>query len=462
VTPARLVELLGGWRGSRPAQEELASALRGLILDGRIPLESPLPAERVAAVALGVSRTTVTKAYNRLRADGYLHSRRGAGSYASVPASARGADDAFVPVGGLDLRVAAPAAPARLQELVADATGDLARWLDRHGYEPLGLPPLRDAIARRFTERGLPTRPEQVLVSNGALQALDLLVRAYGRRGRTALVEVPTYPVALDVFEAAGLRPRGVPVWDVDALLAAAGRQQPSLAYLVPDFQNPTGAVMDAPARRRLARELSRLEWRVVADETFVELALDGQEPPSPFASFDRRVLTVGSLSKSFWGGLRVGWVRAQPDVVQRLAQVRAAIDVGTPVLDQLVAVRVLAELDRLVEERRAGALLRRDALARALRERLPDWRFDLPPGGLALWVELPRPGSTAIANRAREHGVHVTPGPRFGSAGVLERYLRLPFTLPVEQLERAVAGLADAAASPARERRGNADSFVV
>jgi len=122
VTPARLVELLGGWRGSRPAQEELASALRGLILDGRIPLESPLPAERVAAVALGVSRTTVTKAYNRLRADGYLHSRRGAGSYASVPASARGADDAFVPVGGLDLRVAAPAAPARLQELVADAT----------------------------------------------------------------------------------------------------------------------------------------------------------------------------------------------------------------------------------------------------------------------------------------------------------------------------------------------------
>jgi DNA-binding transcriptional MocR family regulator len=173
-------------------------------------------------------------------------------------------------------------------------------------------------------------------------------------------------------------------------------------------------------------------------------------------------VLTVGSLSKSFWGGLRIGWVRAEPDVVQRLAQVRAAVDVGTPVLDQLVAVRVLAELDRLVEERRAGTLLRRSALARALRERLPEWRFDLPPGGLALWVELPRPSSSAIANHAREHGVHVTPGPRFGSAGVLERYLRLPFTLPPEQLERAVAGLAEAAASPAGDRCADAASFVV
>jgi DNA-binding transcriptional MocR family regulator len=461
--PARIVELLGAWRGPRPAQEELATALRGLILDGRVPLESPLPAERALAGALGLSRTTVTSAYNRLRAEGYLRSRQGAGSFASLPASPRVADDEFVPVSGIDLRVAAPAAPPRLQELVAAATADLGRLLDRHGYEPLGLPPLREAIARRFEERGLPTRAENILVTNGALQALDLLVRAYGRRGRTALVEVPTYPVALDVFEAAGLRPRAVRVWDADALLAAAGRQQPSLAYLVPDFQNPTGALMEEQARRSLGRALGRAGCTVIVDETFAELALDGRGMPPPFASFGSGVVTVGSLSKSFWGGLRIGWVRADTVTVQRLAFARAVVDVGTPVLDQLVAVRALEDLDALVADRCAGALLRREVLVAALRERLPDWPFAEPRGGLALWVELPRPESNAIVNRARERGVYLTPGPRFGAAGVLERFLRVPFTLPVEQLERAVCVLADVAGSaPAGREPAAVGSFVV
>jgi DNA-binding transcriptional MocR family regulator len=138
-------------------------------------------------------------------------------------------------------------------------------------------------------------------------------------------------------------------------------------------------------------------------------------------------------------------------------------VDVGTPVLDQLVAVRALEDLDALVADRCAGALLRREVLVAALRERLPDWRFAEPRGGLALWVELPRPESNAIVNRARERGVYLTPGPRFGAAGVLERFLRVPFTLPVEQLERAVCVLADVAGSaPAGREPAAVGSFVV
>lgn len=467
IQPGRMVTLLGAWRGPRPAQEELATALRGLILDGRVPLESPLPAERPLAAALGLSRTTVTNAYNRLRAEGYLRSRQGAGSFAALPAPSRPDDDPFVPAGGIDLRVAAPAAPPRLEELVAAATRDLGRQLDGHGYEPLGHPPLREAIARRFSERGLPTRPENVLVTNGALQALDLVLRAYGRRGRTALVEVPTYPAALDAFGAWGMRVHGVPVsadgWDCDALLAAAARREPSLAYLVPDYQNPTGATMDEGARRAVARGLEQARWTVIVDETFSELRLDGPQTPPPLASFGQSALTLGSLSKSFWGGLRVGWVRADGATVQRLAVARSAVDVGTAVLDQLVAVHALADLDELLAERRQGVLRRRTALATALRERLPDWRFQEPNGGLALWAELPRPDGTAIVNLAREHGVHLTPGARFGASGTLERFLRVPFTLPVEQLERAVGVLADAAGAPDRSRaRPVAASFVV
>jgi DNA-binding transcriptional MocR family regulator len=461
-----MVELLGGWRGSRPAQEELAATLRGLILDGRVPLESPLPAERALAAALGVSRTTVTSAYNRLRGEGYLRSRRGAGSYVSLPRSGRVGDDQFVPASGIDLRVAAPAAPPRLQELAADAVADLGRLLDGHGYEPLGLPALREAIARRYARRGLPTRPESILVTNGALQALDLVLRAYGRRGRAALVEVPAYPAALDAFAAAGMRAHGAPVssegWDVEALVALAERQQPALAYLVPDFHNPTGALMDEPTRRRAARGLARTGCTVVVDETFAELALDGSVMPPPFASFGGQVVTIGSLSKSFWGGLRIGWLRADAVTVQRLAFARAGVDVGTPVLDQLVAVRALDDLDDLVADRRAGALLRRQALGAALRALVPHWRFVEPRGGLALWAELPRPSSTAIANRAREHGVYLTPGPRFGRSGVLERFVRLPFTLPPEELERAVGILAEVDGARSPRVRSGADRFVL
>ena len=442
-----LAGLLAGWRNGRPAERQLAATVRALVLDGRLPLETRVPAERELAVALGISRSTVTAAYNMLRRDGYLRSRQGAGSWVTMPGGHRAASDTVFPASGLDLRIAALPAPPELDALAAGALRALPRWLDHHGYDPLGLPPLREAIARRFTARGLPTTSEQILVVNGALQALDLTVRALLPRGRVAVAEITGYPAALDVLRAAGARVAHLPIgaagWDLEQLDALAARR-PAFAFLIPDFQNPSGVLIDAASRRRAMRVLRATDATVVIDETFVELNLDGIEMPPPTASFgDARTITIGSLSKPVWGGLRIGWLRADPSTVHRIAALRAITDMASPVLEQLVAVGVFEILDAIVAERQVLLRARRAALAAALDEHAPAWKYTKPHGGLFLWVELPTPSATSLSLRASARGVHFTPGPRFGAAGLLDRYLRLPFTLPAEQLGRAVKILA-------------------
>lgn len=450
LTPAhRLVALLGPWRQNGAGRERLAGALRSLILEGCVAVESRLPAERTLAGALGVSRATVTGAYDRLRDQGYIESRQGAGSWVTLPGGHRAAPDAVVGGPGLDMRIAALPAPTVLEELFAAAAGELPRWLDHHGYDPLGVPTLRRAIAARFDRRGLPTRPEQILVTNGALHALDLTIRAALPRGRRVVVELPSYPAALDAFRAGGARLMPVPItddgWDLDAVEAAAREDRPALAYLMPDFHNPTGLVMDAGARRRAMRSLEQADALTVIDETFVELALDDVRLPAPAASFaSRRTVTIGSLSKSVWGGLRVGWARADPALIHRMAAVRAASDLASPLFEQLVAAYALDRLDDILAERRELIRTRRDALAHAVDELLPEWCYAVPAGGLFMWVELPGPVSTSLSIEAGHRGLQLTPGPRFAAAGLLERQLRLPFTLAPDQLARAVEILAE------------------
>ena len=449
ITPAgRLTDLLGPWRREGTSRERLAAAVRALILDGRVAVESRLPAERTLATALGISRATVTAAYDQLREEGYISSRQGSGSWVTLPGGHRSAPDAIVGGPGLDMRIAALPAPAALEDLFLAAARELPRWLDHHGYDPLGLPPLRRAIAAWFDRRGLPTRPEQSLVTNGAMHGVDLSIRATLPRGRRVLVEVPSYPVALDALRAAAALLMPVPVtpegWDLDALRAVARTHPPALAYLMPDFQNPTGVLIDEGSRRRAMRALRSAGTVAVIDETFVELNLDGVEMPAPAASFgDEHTITVGSLSKAVWGGLRVGWARGDPALIHRLVAARATSDMSGPLFEQIVATHVLANIDELLLERRAVIRRRRDALVGALRRRLPEWRYAVPAGGMFLWAELPEAISTSLSLAAAEQDLQLTPGPRYAAAGVLERHLRLPFTLAPAQLERAVEILA-------------------
>ncbi len=461
VRGPQLARLLGGWLDAGQANRRvpeymlLAAAVRSLLLDGRLALGVRLPAERDLAQALRISRTTVTAAYRILRESGHLTSRRGAGSWTALPPGHR------VETSGLwapdergdliDLSVAALSAPPELVGAARLALDDLGAYTAGAGYEPMGLPVLRAAVAETFTNRGVTTHPDQIMITNGVQHALDLLLRLQVMPGQPVLVESPSYPNALVAL--AARRARVVTHnlaetgWDEELLLAGLRAARPRLAYLIPEYQNPTGHLMSGALRQRLVGAVHSTGTDLVVDESFVDLSLDGQPVPPPVAAFDRhaRVLTIGSMSKPFWGGLRVGWIRAAAPVVARLAAVRVGVDMASPVLEQLIAVRLLAEADRVVRARRTQLRAQRDTLAAALRTELPAWRFTLPAGGVCLWVELDAPVASALARAVEDLGVRLTPGPRFGVDGTMERFVRLPFTLPEADLVEAVRRLAEA-----------------
>ena len=434
----------------------MAEALSSLVLDGRIAVGTRVPSERELAAALGLSRTTVTAAYSALRADGYLVSRTGSGSFTAVPAGTRASSSTArwappgVPPDLIDLTCATPSGPVTaIADAVAAAAAHLPWLTAGTGYDPVGVPRLREAIAARFAARGVPTDASQILITNGALHALDLLLRLLTASGGRVLTELPTYSGAIDAIRASAARLLPVPLapggWDVEALQAALRQNAPGLAYLIPDFHNPTGALTADAERRAVLRAARRAGTTVIVDETFVDLGFNNPATPAtPAAAIDPGVVTIGSLSKTVWGGLRIGWIRAQPDLIQRVAALRAATDMGGALLDQLIAVELVGRLDELAAARVAEVRPRRDALLAALARELPGWRVSAPQGGLSLWAELDAPLSTPLSVLARSAGVQIVPGSRFGADGTLERYLRLPYTQPAEVLERAVTRLRD------------------
>ncbi len=438
-----------------PEYGQLAAAVRGLLTDGRLALGVRLPAERELAQALGLSRTTVTAAYRTLRESGHLTSRRGAGSWTALPGGHRvGTSGLLSPNDAddvIDLSCAAMPAPPELPDAVAEAAEDLPRYLTGAGYHPMGLGPLRDAVAGDFTARGLPTTADQIMITGGVQQALDLVLRLLVAPGQRLLLETPTYPNALTAVIASRARIVGYALneagWDGDLLLTTIRDARARLAYLIPDYHNPTGQLMHTALRERVPTAAHAVGTDVVVDESFVDLRLDGPPVPPAVAAFDRaaRVLTLGGMSKPYWGGLRIGWVRAATPVVARLAAARVGVDMASPVLDQLVAARLLERREQVLAARRAQLTARRDTLVAALRAHLPDWRFTVPHGGMSLWVELDAPVSSALARAVEESGIRLAPGPRFGADGTMERFLRLPYTLPQADLVEAVRRLADA-----------------
>lgn len=456
IRAASLTRLLGAWRSdqSGPAYRQLADGLRLLILDGRLPLDVVLPGERELAAALEVSRTTVTGAFARLREQGFLQSRQGAGARTRLPTGPgqRDAGPLIRPSepGVIDLIVAAMPAGEFVHQAYAKAIEALPAHLPHHGYEPVGLPVLREAIADRYTRRGLPTAPDQVLVTHGAQHAWALMLRLLTGPGDRVVIDHPTYPNAIDAILRASCRP--VPVslppgegWDVEGVVAAFQQSAPRLAHLVPDFHNPTGRWMDFAAREAIAAAGARTRTVVVFDETMLDLALDGLRASYGFAEPPGSVVRLGSTGKSFWGGLRIGWIRAEPDMIAALGRMRASIDLGTPVLEQLAAAALLQDDEAALAARRADLRARRDLLVKLAAERLTDWRVSPPPGGLSVWAELPAPVSNALAATCERHGVRIAAGPRFGVDGAFERFVRLPFTLPSEPMSEAIDRLAAA-----------------
>jgi len=465
-----LVRHLGSWSlGKGPLRQKLARALMASVRSGDLPPGLLLPSERLLAGALALSRTTVVAAYDALREVGWLESRSGSGTWVSASSpevaaarsSARAAALSDSPLldllgstaGGdrLDFALGSPppldALPVELFVLPPKEYEALIR---EHHYYPLGLTSLRQAVARMYSARGLDTKEDQVLITNGAQAAISLCTALYVQRGDAVLVEEPTYFGALDAFRTADARLTALPV-ESDGVRPAVIRDRINstaarLVYLTPTFQNPTGTVMPAAARKEVGRIVEESGVPLIDDSTLAEIVFQGSPPP-PLAAFAPRapILTLGSLSKLVCPGLRVGWVRAPAWIVERLGRLKTSLDLASPLLTQAVAVRLIQDMDRARTLRRQQLEPRRDLLASLLRTHLPEWRFRLPSGGLFLWARLPRGDARELAQVALRHGLILLPGPHASAAGRCEAFLRLPFLAEPATMRTAVKRLASA-----------------
>jgi DNA-binding transcriptional MocR family regulator len=448
ISARSLAAALGGWRTSEPAYEALADGIRVLCLDNRIAAHTLLPAERELAMALALSRTTVAAAYRSLRESGHVRSVRGSGSV-TLPLPRR--DPGIQPgvADAIDLQQASPPAWPGLAGVIGEVAAAATTIVSRPGYDILGHEPLRVALAAQYAARGIPTTPEQVMVTSGAQSAIHVLAGVLVRRADRVLLETPTYPHAADAFRLAGARLVGLPVttdggWDLDRAAQAFARTRPALAYLMPMFQNPTGRTMTVHEVSELRRGAERAGTTLVIDETTAPLRIDDSAGDAePFAGADD-VVRLGSLGKTVWGGLRVGWVRASVDVIRRLAAARSAYDLGTADFEQSVTSALLPRMPEIVAQRAAHLRAGRDAAVAALGDLLPQWRVPRVSGGVALWVELDAPLSTPLVLAARARGLYLAAGSRFAVEGGHDRHLRIPFTAPPADLVRGVEILAD------------------
>ncbi|ARC58048.1 2-aminoadipate transaminase [Frondihabitans sp. 762G35] len=428
-------ELLGEWTSDEPMQAALAARIRVLLLDGRLSADSLLPAERELAAALRVSRTTVSAAYRLLRETGFARSRVGSGTTTAVPRSETPRDGD--PRGLIDLTKASFPATRLLEGALERAALDLRPLLPTSGYDTYGLPSLRRAIADRYTERGLPTGPGEILVTTGAQSAIAIAARVLADRGDRVYAESPSYPHAYDALRSAGGRLITSPVsatdgWDLDALEAAFRRSGPTLGYVMPDFHNPTGRNLSTAGRHRLLEAASAAGTILLADDTTAELSIDRVIDHAPLAALapasGATVVHIGSASKIFWGGLRIGWIRASEHLVDRLAAARTSSDLASPVLEQLVVARLLEDVTEVLAERRLQLAEGRATVAEAVRRHLPGWTMpETLEGGLSAWINLGAPVSSQLSFAARARGILITAGPRFGVDGAFETFLRVP-----------------------------------
>ena len=465
-----LADALGTWAGGAgPLYAQLASALGQQVERGLLPPGARLPSERALGAALGVSRTTVVAAYDQLRAAGWLRSYRGSGTrvargvrVSAPPTEPLGAGGGFEPLeegpfafeppaDDIELTIGAlPGAAVIAAEARRVAEEDLPELLLSFGYLPFGLPALRQAVAAHMTALGVPSVADEVLITSGAQQAIDLLARHLGGPDVSVILENPTYPPAIDVFRASGAQLIPVPLDEegirTDLVRLQAQRSRAQLVFLNPICHNPSGTTLSESRRRDIVRLVAEFGLTVIDDFTSAYLAFDEQLPvPIAAAGEPEHVITIGSLSKVAWGGLRIGWIRAPRSLIAQLAARKVDMDLSTSPINQALAVRLLARFDELVPLARQAARTRLDALEEALRRQLPSWSWIRPAGGLCLWVRLPAGDAATFSHLAADHAVIVRPGPQFSADGSCRDRLRLAYGHEPALLEEAVTRLAAA-----------------
>jgi DNA-binding transcriptional MocR family regulator len=455
----RVVQLLGHWSGgSGPLYRQLAEQLRASIDSGTLRVGDRLPPERALADALSVSRGTVVRAYDDLAADGSVRRLQGSGTTVQGHAlRATSVPDRFVGerlwspnVASVDLLKAIPTMLPAVAELISAI--DLAPHAsDLDEAEPLGWWRLRERIAGLHTRQGLPTSPHQVLVTSGAQQAISLTIAVMVRPGDVVIGEDDTWPGLIDAVHHAGARFEPVLLDHdgivVDDLAAKVDRYRPSLMVFNPQHQNPTGSRLP-PERVEAVAELARrhrvpvLEDRVAAD-----LGFDRRHLPA-IDEYDTGGygLLAGSLCKVAWPGLRLGWLRADAQIINRMRPHKAVADMFTPALNQLLGLEIVDRYDEFVTARLDQLRPSLDLVVDALQRDLPEWSFPSVRGGLSVWATLPMEASaTAFVHHASRHGVSVASGREFCPNDVDCPNIRIPYTAAPDVLAEGMRRLAAA-----------------
>lgn len=458
-----------------PLADQIARHFRASIDAGRAQPGDRLPTIREVAELCGVTRNTVQVAYRQLADAGLVIATVGRGTVvaAGVGRTTRGLSrSASAAWRALRSAPTLPGIPRGVAE-VANFAGlqpDPALFpVERFGAaveaalresggrllgygEPAGSRELRDALARRHAPDGVGD-PDRILITTGAQQGIDLVLRTFTEPGDAVAVAVPTYAQLFGAFEAHGLELVPIPsrdgVADPAALRRALARSDVRLLYVMPSFHNPTGATLDTAQRDALVRLVAETDVPIVEDEYECELRFAGDAAPA-LAHLDPRgrTVTVRSFSKGLFPGVRIGWVEGPPDVLGPMTALKRFCDLESSPLLQAALLEFLRSGDMddyLVAMRRELAERHRAARA-ALAAAMPDGtRFCEPEGGLALWVELP-PGcdSDRIARAAAREGVLVTPGHVFDPAGAPSRGFRMSLShAPAERIAAGVEILA-------------------
>ncbi len=232
-------------------------------------------------------------------------------------------------------------------------------------------------------------------------------------------------------------------------------RVSPRVVYLIPTAHNPTGCVLTESARRETMRALEGSGAVVIEDMTLADLTLEpGTNLPLAAYARDGVVLTVGSLSKLFWGGLRVGWVRGPEPLIERLSRLKVVSDLSGSLVSQAVAARVLPRAKELASIRRRLIRTRLERTTRLLAKHLPDWRYRRPAGGLSVWIRVPAGDVSELSAIALRRGVAIVPGTVNSPEGRWTDHLRLPFVGDPGTMEEGIRRIAAAWTEYAPERR--------
>jgi DNA-binding transcriptional MocR family regulator len=318
-----------------------------------------------------------------------------------------------------------------------------------HGYVPLGWPELRELVAQLLSRRGAPTSPDEVLITNGAQEAISLAVGLVAADGRRIAVESPGYASALDAIVRAGGQPvaieRDAGGLRVDSLKQLLARHHVHALCIATSCNNPTGGRTVPHRRERIAALAADHDLTVIEDTVLDELRFDGDPGVPIWALAPDRVFAAGSLSKVAWGGLRVGWLRAPRPVILRLARIKGALNIGVGAFDQLAALTILDDYPQLCLHRRAQAEEHMHATVEALRRELPGWQIPVAEGGWSLWLAPPAGSGATLAQAALRHGVAITPGAANSPDGAFPEFVRICYGAPRSLLNAAAQRLAAA-----------------